>query len=142
MQAKQVCSLRNSASHPGVPTLVFNGRHDVMSEVNLSSPQNATQEATCGLTATLPGRHTRMKNSYPGFPCAIPNIQKTSLFLPIKRLHTTDKRKPRISVSNTTATQSWAKHVCFFLCLPTPVAELGYQSLSRQPNTIFPGGQT
>lgn len=44
----------------------------------------------------------RMQNPCPDFPCAAPNIQKTSLFLPVKRLHTTDHRKPRFTVCHTT----------------------------------------
>lgn len=104
-----------------------------MAEVNLSSPRNTAQEATCGLTAALPSRHTKMKISYPGFSCAISNIQKTTLLPPIKQLHNTDKGKHRISVYNTTATKPQEIHVCLFPRLPTPIAELGYQFLSRQP---------
>lgn len=40
---------------------IQHGRHEVMAEVNLSTPQNAAQEAPCGLTAPLLGRHENEK---------------------------------------------------------------------------------
>lgn len=41
---------------------IQHGRHEVMAEVNLSTPQNAAREAPCGLTAPLPGRHKNEKH--------------------------------------------------------------------------------
>lgn len=52
----------------------------------------------------------RMQNPCPDFPCAPPNIQKTSLFLPVKQLHTTDNRKHRFTVCHTTTLKA---QICF-----------------------------
>lgn len=80
----------------------------------------------------------RMQNPCPAFPRATPNRQKTSLFLPGKRL------TPQIT-GNTASlyvTQQPRKHRFVFAFLPTPAAELGYQSLPRQFKKISPGRQT